>query len=314
MKNWKKLLPVLTLLVFPLSGTNLFAQSGKSILSGVSKGMSGIGHLSKTSPHAMNALLQAQRSAAATAASAAVKPVTEATLSPASAATTPDALPQNPTVARFVNNNKRLLYSLQTTVGVPSKTAVENLRSWGATPLKKPRRPALQPQNAFTVTDFTALRYTDGPVPRLPFVPHPHRMYRGLGLELNGTSVRKILEKGLLVEDVGRNNNDRRIAYASAGGMAAMKAIASERVINLTNSPADALHFAWRYFGKGMLVMVSVKKSLERGSIITTPHDIPADKIHEVIALLEVNGKPAWCKVETAENGFKITPYTPGGN
>lgn len=315
MKNWKKLLLVFTLLTLPLAGTDLFAQAGKSTVT-VVKGLRGIEQLTKASPHATYTLLQAQRRAAASAAtSAAVKPLPSPAVSPVSAAVpAPSALAANPTVTRFVNNNKRLLYSLQTTVGIPSKTAVENLRSWGAKPFKKPRRPALRPENAFTAKDFSALHYTQGTVPRLPFAPHPHRMYRGLGLKTDGADVRNILENGLLVKDVGRNNNDRRIAYASAGGLATLKAVANERVINLTDSPASALHYAWWHADKGMLVMVSVKESLERGSIITMPKDIPADKIHEVIALLEVNGIPTWCKIETMEEGFKITPYTPGEN
>lgn len=319
MKNWKKLVFLLTLFVLPLCGTNLSAQSGKAILSGVSKGMSGIGHLSKTSPQTMNALLQAtHRSMVASAAvkpvSAAVKPAVTPTATPAAAIPAPAALPENTTVARFVNSHKKLLYSLQTTVGIPSKTAVENLRSWGAKPLQKPRRPALLTENAFTAPDFKALRYKDGLVPPLPFVRHPHYMYRGLGLAADGASLRNILENGLLIKDVGRNSNDRRLAYASAGGMAALKAVARERVTNLTDSPDSALHYAWRHAGNGLVVMVSVKESVERGAIVTVAHDIPAEQIHEVIALLEVNGKPAWCKIEPAEDGFKITPYNSVGN
>ena len=139
-------------------------------------------------------------------------------------------------------------------------------------------------------------------------------MYRGLGLAADGASLRNILENGLLIKDVGRNSNDRRLAYASAGGMAALKAVARERVTNLTDSPDSALHYAWRHAGNGLVVMVSVKESVERGAIVTVAHDIPAEQIHEVIALLEVNGKPAWCKIEPAEDGFKITPYNSVGN
>ncbi len=216
----------------------------------------------------------------------------------------------NPTVARFVNRNKKLLYGLQKSVGISSHKAVENLYRWGAKPLKKPQRPGLLPEQTFTVQDFAELKYTRGVVPVLPFGYHAKYMYRGLGLALNGKAVRNILENGLLIKDVSPRNNDRRMAYASAGGLGAIKAILRESVINLTDSPVMALHYAWRNKDKGMVVLVAVKEELNRGGVITVPNDIPADKIGEMVALLQVHGKPTWCRIELAPEGFRVTPYS----
>ncbi len=268
----------------------------KNLWKGVTKGL-GAG-AEKQSVPAAKQIVQAQEQAA----KAAVK------LPPSA-----PAVRVNPTVARFVNSNKRMLLDLQTAVGVPVRKAVENLHKWGAQPTKKPRKPVLLHQQAFMTKDFSEfVHQKKQEVPPIPFVPHVKYMYRGLGLPTDGAALRNILENGLLVKDVGRDNNNLRIAYASAGGMSVVKAIAAEPVINLTDSPATALHYAWRYKYKGILVIVSIKESVERGSIVTFRNDIPADQLQEVIALLSIDGVPTWCKVEAVGDAFRVIPYSSG--
>ena len=215
----------------------------------------------------------------------------------------------NPTVSRFVNNNKKLLYRLQTSVGISSKKAVENLYKWGANPLQKPRRPVLQPQRAFTAADFSALAYTQGTVPPFPMQHHPQFMYRGLGLALDGKAIKNILTNGLLAADVGSSNNDLLMSFASAGGPVSLQQFSKIRLINLTDSPATALHYGWRNSHKGMVAVVVVKEPRERGEVVAFSADIPAEKIHAVIALLSLDGVPTWCRIKTATNGFRIIPF-----
>ena len=118
---------------------------------------------------------------------------------------------------------------------------------------------AVETQKGFIVDDFSAIGYNSGDLPQTPFFPHPHYMYRGLGLALDGVAVRNILENGLQVKDVGPDHNTRRLAYASHMGRGALQAIARQPVINLSNSPTVAIYYAKRYQAKGMLVLVVVK-------------------------------------------------------
>ena len=222
----------------------------------------------------------------------------------------PDPVPVHPTVAGMVRRNKKTLFRIQTAVGISKRNALRNLYRWGLPPLQKPRRPMLLPSKAFHVQDFTALQYTGTRVPTLPFASHSKYMYRGLGLALNGKAVRNILQNGLLLKDVGPHSNDRRMAFASSGGLGAMRAILKESVINLTDSPETAFHYAFRNKEKGMAVLVSVKETKNRGNIVTVPHDIPAAQINELAALVQMNGKPVWCRVELEGDGFRLTPYS----
>ena len=217
----------------------------------------------------------------------------------------------NTAVARFANKYKRPLFKMQTAVGISPRKAATNLYRLGALPSKRAGFPRLQTHKQFTVQDFSDLGYPDGLVPQVPFFPHPHYMYRGLGLAVDGAAVRNILEKGLLVKDVGPDHNTLRLSYASQGGRGALHVIATERVINLTSSPALALHYAERYQSKGMLVLVVIKDKVHNDSILTTPHDISPQEIQAVAALLSIKGKPVWCQIELAENGFLVTPYVP---
>lgn len=296
--NMKRNITLIFICLLLLGTTTLCAQGTKNIIKGVSKGLGkGVEQTVKVTP------AQVAPTAPVSAA------VTAASKSPAIPALQTPTAAKNSTTARFVNNNKATLYRIQKAMGISSKKAVENLYRWGAAPLQKPPRPILQPQKAFFVTDFTALPYTQGAIPTLPFGYHADYMYRGMGLPLDGAAVRNILENGLLIKDVGPNNNDRRMAYASAGGLGALKAVSKERVINLTDSPATALYYAQRYLHKGMITLVSVKESHERSDIITFTKDIPANQIQELVALLEIDGNPTWCKVEAVPEGFKIIPY-----
>lgn len=209
---------------------------------------------------------------------------------------------------RFVNQHKKELFKLQTAVGISPRRAANNLTHIGAAPTKK-QLITTQDEAAFVTKDFHALSYQHGPLPAVPFTPHPHYMYRGLGLETDGADVRNILQNGLRTQDVGPDHNTLRLSYASLGGRGALQSVSSRPVINLTNSPTVALHYAKRYREKGMMVLVVVREKTNRGAVITTEKDIPAQDILAVAALLSIRGKPVWCQIELTDEGFLVTPY-----
>lgn len=213
-------------------------------------------------------------------------------------------------VNHFIINHKQAIFRAQRAVGISPRQAVANMRHLGIPPTHKPPFPKPNNTQGFIVHDFTDLAYESGELPASPFAPHPHYMYRGLGLSADGSAVRNILENGLLIKDVGPDHNTLRLSYASHMGRGALQTIASQPVINLTNSPTVALHYAKRYQAKGMLVLVVVKEKQNHKKIITTPEDIPASDIQTVAAVLSVHGQPTWCQIELAEDGFLVTPYT----
>lgn len=217
----------------------------------------------------------------------------------------------NATVTRFVNKHKNALFKAQTSFGISPRRAATNLHKMGAQPTRRPPFPKVETQKGFIVDDFSAIGYNSGDLPQTPFFPHPHYMYRGLGLALDGVAVRNILENGLQVKDVGPDHNTRRLAYASHMGRGALQAIARQPVINLSNSPTVAIYYAKRYQAKGMLVLVVVKEKNNHKKIITTPEDISAQDIQALAAVLSIDGKPTWCQIELTADGFLITPYAP---
>ena len=99
------------------------------------------------------------------------------------------------------------------------------------------------------------------------------------------------------------------MSFASAGGPVSLQQFSKIRLINLTDSPATALHYGWRNSHKGMVAVVVVKEPRERGEVVAFSTDIPAEKIYGVIALLSLDGVPTWCRIETATNGFRIIPF-----
>ena len=212
-------------------------------------------------------------------------------------------------VNHFIINHKKILFRAQRAVGISPRQAVTNMRHLGIPPTHRPPFPKPNKTQSFAVPDFTDLAYESGELPASPFAPHPYYVYHGLGLSTDGNAVRNILENGLLVKDVGPDHNTLRLSYASHMGGGALQTIASQPVINLTNSPTVALHYAKRYQAKGMLVLVVVKEKQNHKKIIATPDDIPASDIQAVAAVLSIHGRPTWCQIELTEDGFLVTPY-----
>ena len=269
----------------------VYSQGSKNVIKGFSKGLN---------PQAAQQI-----------AKTAISSTGKTALSTAAESMTVPGITVNPTVAGFVNRNKTLLYRLQRTVGISPRVSAANLYRWGAQPNKKTPRPALRPDKSLTVMDFTQLAYQGDFIPPLPIFRHSKRLYRGLGLRTNGAAIQNILQNGFLIKDVGPHNNDQRLAMAGAAGWGAIKAITQEPVINLTNSPDVALYYALHRKSKGLAVIVSVINQPSWDKVVTVPEDIPASDIFEVIALLQFDGIPVWCKIEMQGKFFKITPYLP---
>lgn len=169
----------------------------------------------------------------------------------------------------------------------------------------------LETQQSFEVSSLTDLTVDLSVPSAVPFLEHPSYLYRGLGLPADGQAVRHILEKGLLLEDVGEDGSHFIASISSPRGSKTANSLI--KVTNLTKDPSIALKYAVRhtdFSDNSVPVIVKVKGILERADVVRHFKDIPSNQIEEMIVLLNYNGKSTWCRVELTESGsFKITPY-----
>ena len=172
--------------------------------------------------------------------------------------------------------------------------------------------PQLQTEQLFRVNSLEGL--LTGPValrdiPALPYIERPGYLYRGLSLHQDGQSVRNILENGLRTDDAGDHSNYLLMALASSGRSAA--AVAGKKFTNLTQAPDVALGYALRrsYTEDSFPVLVAVTGEENYGPIVQVDHDIPAEQITSLVALLRVNDQPTWCLLQWEDGAFQITPF-----
>lgn len=173
--------------------------------------------------------------------------------------------------------------------------------------------PQLRPELAFYADDLSGLLVQEHHIhqlPALPLLARPNYLYRGLSLESDGSGLRRILHHGLLLQDVGQFSNSLLMSLASTPQDAA--AISKLKYTNLAQSPHTALQYSFRKVNTSsdvLPVIVSVKGIEENGAVVRVQHDIPAEHLPEVTALLKINDTPTWCSVKLEGSGFKITPY-----
>lgn len=212
---------------------------------------------------------------------------------------------------KWVDNHQLKLIKVQKMVGISTRQAVENVRSWGAEYHPKNPRPTLREDAAFTAPDLTGFAVSPADVqaaPGFPFQNQRALIYRGLALKTDGAAIRNILENGLLLKDVGAESNTLILAMA---GPQARSASVRAPVTNLTDTSSEAAVWASKRMGKRDVSVIVVVKSNAKGSYITINQDIAPEDIYAVTALLNVDGRPTWCKLETQGNNFRITPYNP---
>lgn len=173
--------------------------------------------------------------------------------------------------------------------------------------------PQLRPELAFYADDLSGLLVQEHHIhqlPALPLLARPNYLYRGLSLESDGSGLRRILHHGLLLQDVGQFSNSLLMSLASTPQDAAE--ISKLKYTNLAQSPHTALQYSFRKVNTSsdvLPVIVSVKGIEENGAVVRVQHDIPAEHLPEVTALLKINDTPTWCSVKLEGSGFKITPY-----
>lgn len=173
--------------------------------------------------------------------------------------------------------------------------------------------PQLRPEQTFYADDLSDLLVQEHHIhqlPALPLLARPNYLYRGLSLESDGSGLRRILHHGLLLQDVGQFSNSLLMSLASTPQDAA--AISKLKYTNLAQSPHTALQYSFRKVNTSsdvLPVIVSVKGIEENGAVVRVQHDIPAEHLPEVTALLKINDTPTWCSVKLEGSGFKITPY-----
>lgn len=221
---------------------------------------------------------------------------------------TPPAV-RHPRLAQFATKHRRPLIGLQKMVGISTYTAWKNLQSIGAVHIPTNPRPILAQDKTFSSADLTnwiVSRAEAAQAPAFPFDNQRALIYRGMALDGDGKAIRNILENGLRTQDVGKESNTLLISIAGPNAHAAGFC---KPVINLTDSSADAVMWANKRLNKNQTLVVTVVKSNDKGDIIVTSDNIPAEDIYALTALLKIDGVPTWCKVELEGEGFKITPY-----
>lgn len=173
---------------------------------------------------------------------------------------------------------------------------------------------------AFETADFNGLlpseQVLDEAFKFIPLQGKDGVLYRGMALSANGTSLNKILEKGLLLEDVSPLASTLLTSMGGAIGYGGVRAARhTARNINLTNSPQKAAQWGATRISdpSKQIVVVTEVSGLNAADtdIVNYTADIAPEKISAVYALLNVDGKPTWCLVEAGENGkFKLTPMS----
>ncbi len=213
---------------------------------------------------------------------------------------------------RFMTNHQRTIVGMQTSLGVSVRKAVENTRRLGAVYVPHHKLPPMIETVEAKVPSFANLTIGSEVAPLLPFAQTPGKMYRGLGLPADGKAIRNILQNGLRLEDVGSDSCNLLLSMAcNDRNVGALRQMSQVKFTNLTNSPLFAFQYASRNTnGNNVPVIISVH-GVPEDKIVRVDYDIPAEQIDEVIALVNWNGVPTWCRVTLTEDAFKLTPYVP---
>ena len=213
---------------------------------------------------------------------------------------------------QFMTNHQRAVVGMQTALGVSVRKAVENTHRLGTVYVPRHKLPPIINTVEAEVPSFVDLTVSAEKAPLLPLDRRGTKMYRGLGLPADGKAIRNILQNGLRLEDVGNDSNNLLLSMVSSdrhGG--ALRQMSQLKYTNLTDDPYFAFKYAARNTGgQNVPVIISVR-GIPQAEIVRVDYDIPADQIEDVIALVNWNGTPTWCKVELAGDAFKITPYIP---
>ena len=201
--------------------------------------------------------------------------------------------------------------------------------------LAKASLPSLLPHKAVTIADQTLLgmlpdtRPIDIPLlsalmdrklvreavtldgeqaPALPFLKEPHIAYRGMAL--TPADIRHILTNGMERHRTVASN--RYNISISGGSHGAIRYFATHPIINLTSSPIHAQYWGSKFLGpKPILTIFKIRGNFSKADIINADRNIAANEIEEVIALLKIDGKPTWCRMQLHDkNTLVITPYT----
>lgn len=219
------------------------------------------------------------------------------------------ALTPMPKYNNWVTSHKKMLFSIQRAVGISAMKAGRNLQKWGAAPSIRPPLPTPLGEPFFAKEISTLIPESQIGRGEMPVTENPQLIYRGMALD--AAALHNVLEHGMLLKDVSHESTTLRLAYASKTmHPATMDKVASTPVNNFTKYPISAANWASQRLGENETVVLVSIKSYEKGAVIIETRDILPEEFYDVLAVLEVNGNPTWCKVELAENGYKITPYT----
>lgn len=171
--------------------------------------------------------------------------------------------------------------------------------------------PRENPEHALETSSFKPLLAKNLPTDPLPLLEQPGILYRGMALDSDGISLENILINGLRLQDLGSHATTKLLAIS--GGMRGTVSSAGP-VTNLTSFPDQALYWANQRVqtNKELVVIIKVAEQAQSGEVVLASEDIPADRITQIIAPLNVNGNgnPVWCNIElTPDATFLVTPY-----
>ena len=208
----------------------------------------------------------------------------------------------------WVTSNKKLLFKIQRALGLSAMKAGRNLQKWGASPTVRPPLPTPLGE-PFLIDDLSSL-IPESQIGRgnMPVEENPQLIYRGMALDAE--ALKNILKNGMLLKDVTPASATQYLPYSFT--TTETPNIPKEGFVhinNFTKSPALAANWAsMKLSKKSTVVLVSVK-SYKKGTFIVETEDILPDKFYDVLAVLQINDNPTWCKVELLDEGYKITPY-----
>lgn len=211
----------------------------------------------------------------------------------------------------FRLGGKRAGYTFMTrTLNYPPKQAMAKLYDMGARPYSSAAR-LRGDSYIINNLDDHMLKLDVSPIPSFPVPSHSKLMYRGMAL--NDEGIRAIRQEGLLISKVSGNNNDLLVGLA--GGIHGRSAahVASQRVICMTSKTSEAAQYSTVRMGAGKQIPSVLEITGQHHMKLLMSHkDIPPSQIRRISVLLNINGKPTWGLLETAENGaFVFRPYAP---
>lgn len=194
--------------------------------------------------------------------------------------------------ANFATRHKRLLWDLQTRVGISKRQALLNVQKWGAQPSSLSKYPPLE-EEIFHVRDFSGLSPAPADkVPAPPFYARDGYAFGGMGLTTDGKDLRRVFRQGFLIQD------------------APEKGVRKATRTFLADEPLPALRFALRHGRSPHTVpaLFAVRAGVPSAAR-AKGGNVSGNQIIRAAVLLKRDGVLRWYRVIPQTDGFLLAPY-----